>query len=81
MKTTRVEFVVGLFLAIGIGWLAWLSLSLARKEFIARNGYELQAAFSNASGLRGAPPWSSRVSKLAESRASGWRIPRPRSAS
>ena len=56
MKKAYVEFVVGLFLAIGIGCLTWLSIKLARKEFFARNGYEVQAAFSNASGLhRGTP--------------------------
>jgi phospholipid/cholesterol/gamma-HCH transport system substrate-binding protein len=52
MKKAYLEFFVGLFLAIGIGCLAWLSVKLARKEFFARNGYEVQAAFSNGSGLR-----------------------------
>ena len=56
MKKTYLEFVVGLFLAIGIGCLAWLSIKLARKEFFARNGYELQASFSNGSGLRRGTP-------------------------
>ena len=56
MKKAYLEFVVGLFLAIGIGCLAWLSLKLARKEFFARNGYELQASFSNGSGLRRGTP-------------------------
>jgi len=56
MKKAYLQFVVGLFLAIGIGCLAWLSLKLARREFFARNGYEVQAAFSNGSGLsRGTP--------------------------
>ena len=56
MKKAYLEFVVGLFLAIGIGCLAWLSIKLARKEFFARNGYKLQAAFSNGSGLRRGTP-------------------------
>jgi phospholipid/cholesterol/gamma-HCH transport system substrate-binding protein len=56
MKKAYLEFVVGLFLAIGIGCLAWLSIKVARKEFFARNGYELQAAFSNGSGLRRGTP-------------------------
>ena len=56
MKKAYLEFVVGLFLAIGIGCLAWLSIKLARKEFFARNGYQLQAAFSNGSGLRRGTP-------------------------
>ncbi len=56
MKKTYLEFVVGLFLAIGIGCLAWMSIKLARKEFFARNGYEVQAAFCNGSGLRRGTP-------------------------
>jgi phospholipid/cholesterol/gamma-HCH transport system substrate-binding protein len=52
MKKAYFEFTVGLFLAIGIGCLAWLSIELARKEFFASKGYEVQAAFSNGSGLR-----------------------------
>jgi phospholipid/cholesterol/gamma-HCH transport system substrate-binding protein len=52
MKKAHLEFAVGLFLAIGIGCLVWLSVKVARKEFLARNGYEVQAAFSNGSGLR-----------------------------
>jgi phospholipid/cholesterol/gamma-HCH transport system substrate-binding protein len=56
MKKAYLEFVVGLFLAIGIGCLAWLSIKLARKEFFAKSGYEVQAAFSNGSGLRRGTP-------------------------
>ena len=56
MKKTYLEFTVGLFLASGIGCLAWLSIELARKEFFASKGYEVQAAFSNGSGLRRGTP-------------------------
>jgi phospholipid/cholesterol/gamma-HCH transport system substrate-binding protein len=56
MKKTYLELVVGLFLAIGIGCLAWLSIKLARKEFFARGGYQVQAAFSNGGGLRRGTP-------------------------
>ncbi len=56
MKKAYLESIVGLFLAIGIGCLAWLSIKLARKEFFAKHGYELQAAFSNGSGLRRGTP-------------------------
>jgi len=56
MKKPYLEFVVGLFLAIGIGCLAWLSIKLARNEFFARDGYEVQATFSNGSGLRRGTP-------------------------
>jgi len=43
MKKAHLEFTVGLFLAIGIGCLAWLSIELARKEFFASKGYEVRA--------------------------------------
>jgi phospholipid/cholesterol/gamma-HCH transport system substrate-binding protein len=56
MKKSYLEFIVGLFLAIGIACLAWMSIKLARKEFFARNGYEVQAVFSNGSGLRRGTP-------------------------
>src|SRR5208337_1662814 len=56
MKKIYLEFVVGLFLAIGIACLAWLSIKLARNEFFARDGYEVQAAFSNGGGLRRGTP-------------------------
>lgn len=47
---------VGLFLAIGIVCFGWMSTKLARKEFFSRNGYEVQASFSNGSGLRRGTP-------------------------
>jgi phospholipid/cholesterol/gamma-HCH transport system substrate-binding protein len=56
MKKVYLEFVVGLFLAIGVCCLAWLSIKLARKEFFAKNGYQVQAAFSNGGGLRRGTP-------------------------
>ena len=56
MKKNHLELVVGLFLAIGIACLAWLSIKLARNEFFARNGYQVKAAFSNGAGLRRGTP-------------------------
>ena len=56
MKKAYLEFVVGLFLAIGIGCLGWLSIKLAKKEFFARDGYEVQALFNNAGGLHAGTP-------------------------
>ncbi len=47
---------MGLFLAIGICCLAWLSIKVARKEFFAVGGYEVQAAFSDGSGLHSGTP-------------------------
>ena len=78
MKKAYLEFVVGLFLAIGIGCLAWLSIKLARKEFFARDGYEVQAAFSNGSGLRAGHARRDRGRcKSAGSEVSGLRITKP----
>jgi phospholipid/cholesterol/gamma-HCH transport system substrate-binding protein len=52
MKSTWLEFVVGLFLAIGVLCLAYLSIGIARNEFFNAGGYEITAVFSNCSGLR-----------------------------
>jgi phospholipid/cholesterol/gamma-HCH transport system substrate-binding protein len=52
MKSTYLELAVGAFLAIGILCLAYLSIGVARKEFFSSGGYEVQAVFSNCSGLR-----------------------------
>jgi len=55
MKKTNLEFIVGLFLATGILCLAYLSIKIARKEFFNAGGYQVQAVFTNCSGLnRGA---------------------------
>ena len=53
MKTSHLEFIVGVFLALGILCLACLSIKVARKDFFSSSGYEVQAVFSNCSGLRG----------------------------
>ena len=46
MKKAYLEFVVGLFLAIGIGCLAWLSMKLARKEI--EQAIKLNPLFADA---------------------------------
>jgi len=51
MKKNNLEFVVGLFLATGILCLAYLSLKIARKEFLNPGSYKVQAHFTNCSGL------------------------------
>lgn len=56
MRKVYLEFVVGLFLALGICCLAWLSIKVARKEFVAVDGYEVQAEFSDGTGLRKGTP-------------------------
>ena len=52
MKPSYLEFFVGVFLAIGIACLAYLSIKVARQEFFSPQGYEVRAVFSNCSGLR-----------------------------
>jgi phospholipid/cholesterol/gamma-HCH transport system substrate-binding protein len=56
MKSSKLEFVVGLFLALGILCLGYLSIKVARREFIAGGGYDVQAVFTNCSGLRRGSP-------------------------
>ncbi|MHC1764812.1 MAG: outer membrane lipid asymmetry maintenance protein MlaD [Verrucomicrobiia bacterium] len=52
MKRSYLEFIVGLFLAIGVACLAYLSIRVARQDFFNAGGYEIRALFSNCSGLR-----------------------------
>jgi phospholipid/cholesterol/gamma-HCH transport system substrate-binding protein len=56
MKKWSLEFVVGLFLALGVACLAYLSIKVARKEFSPGGGYQVQALFSNCNGLRSGSP-------------------------
>jgi phospholipid/cholesterol/gamma-HCH transport system substrate-binding protein len=52
MKPSHLELVVGVFVALGIACLAYLSIRIARKDFLGSGGYEVQALFSNCGGLR-----------------------------
>ncbi len=52
MKRSYLEFFVGLFLALGVACLAYLSIRVARYDFFNAGGYEIRALFSNCSGLR-----------------------------
>ena len=56
MKTQKFEFFVGLFMALGILCLAFLSIRIARNELFAASGYEVQAVFTNCNGLRSGSP-------------------------
>ena len=51
MKKSNLEFIVGLFLALGIASLAYLSLKIARKELFSAGDYRVHAVFTNCSGL------------------------------
>ncbi len=52
MKSSNLELVVGAFLSLGILCLAYLSIKVARHDFFNTSGYEVQAIFSNCSGLK-----------------------------
>ena len=56
MNKHRFEFFVGLFMAIGILCVAFLSIRIARNEFFSAGGYEVQAVFSNCNGIRSGSP-------------------------
>ena len=45
MKSSYLELVVGVFVALGILCLAYLSIKVARREFFAGGGYEVQAVY------------------------------------
>ena len=52
MKQLRLEAVVGLFVVLGLGCLAYLSVQLARVQLFGGNMYTLTAVFPTVSGLR-----------------------------
>ena len=52
MKKSYLEFTVGLFILIGLGCLAYLSIAIARNETVTPNTYEVEAVFTNCNGLR-----------------------------
>lgn len=56
MKNSSIEMIVGLFLAIGITCLAYLSVKIARRDFVASGGYRIQAVFTDCTGLRPGSP-------------------------
>jgi phospholipid/cholesterol/gamma-HCH transport system substrate-binding protein len=52
MRPSYLEFIVGVFLAVGMLCLAYLSIKVARHEFFNTDGYAVRAVFSNCSGLK-----------------------------
>jgi len=58
MNKHNFEFFVGLFMAIGILCMAFLSIRIARNEFATAGGYEVKAVFSNCNGIRSGSPIS-----------------------
>ena len=48
----KLEFVVGLFVLVGILCLGYLAIKLGKLELVGGNYYELQADFSSSAGLK-----------------------------
>ena len=52
MGNAKMEFVVGVFVLVGILCLSYLSIKLGKLELIGGNVYEVIAQFNSASGLK-----------------------------
>lgn len=52
MEKAKLEFIVGIFVLIGIVCLGYLSIKLGKLELIGGNVYEVVAQFNTASGLK-----------------------------
>jgi phospholipid/cholesterol/gamma-HCH transport system substrate-binding protein len=52
MEKAKLEFIVGVFVLIGIVCLGYLSIKLGKLELIGGNVYEVIAQFNTASGLK-----------------------------
>ncbi len=58
MRRFGLEFIVGVFMIIGILCLGYLSVKLGRMEVLGGEGYEIEAFFSNCGGLKsGSSVW------------------------
>jgi phospholipid/cholesterol/gamma-HCH transport system substrate-binding protein len=52
MEKTKLEFIVGVFVLVGIACLGYLSIKLGKLELIGGDVYEVVAQFNTASGLK-----------------------------
>ena len=52
MERGKIEFVVGLFVLVGILCLGYLAIKLGKLELVGGDYYELTADFSSSSGLK-----------------------------
>jgi len=52
MERGKLEFVVGLFVLVGILCLSYLAIKLGKLEIVGGDYYELKADFSSTSGLK-----------------------------
>lgn len=51
MKPTKLELLAGLFVAIGIAAIAWLTVQLGAGALVGGDTYVIEARFTNTSGL------------------------------
>ncbi len=51
MKASKLELIAGLFVAIGIAAITWLTVKLGAGALIGGDTYTIEARFTNASGL------------------------------
>jgi len=56
MERGKYEFVVGLFVLLGIVCLGYLAIKLGKLELVGGDYYELHADFSSTSGLKNGAP-------------------------
>ena len=52
MEKAKLEFIVGIFVLVGVVCLGYLSIKLGKLELIGGNVYEVVAQFNTASGLK-----------------------------
>ena len=52
MEKTKLEFIVGVFVLVGMVCLGYLSIKLGKLELIGGNVYEVVAQFNTGSGLK-----------------------------
>ncbi|MDL2279383.1 outer membrane lipid asymmetry maintenance protein MlaD [Desulfovibrio sp. OttesenSCG-928-G11] len=52
MKKYSMEFIVGVFMLVGLACLAYLTVKLGKMELFGNDGYTLTASFSSVAGLK-----------------------------
>ncbi len=48
----KIEFIVGIFVLVGVACIAWLALELGQVGGLGKNGYAVTAVFEDAGGVR-----------------------------
>ncbi len=52
MKPSKLEFLTGIFVLLGLAAIAYLTVKLGAGSFVGADSYQLDARFTSASGLR-----------------------------